>query len=120
MIKKQIFNFILVGVVNTIFGYSVYALFISLGFDYVISTLIATVIGILFNFKTIGKYVFDSTNNSLIFKFFSVYVVVFLLNILIIKISKSYGYNDYISGAIALLPSASLSFLLNKFYVFER
>jgi len=120
VIKKQIFNFILVGIINTIFGYTVYALCISLGFNYIISTLIATIIGILFNFKTIGKYVFESTNNRLIFKFFSVYVAVFFLNILIIKISKSYGYNDYISGAIALLPSASLSFVLNKYYVFKR
>ena len=120
MLKKQIFNFILVGIVNTIFGYTVYAIFISFGFNYIISIFMATILGILFNFKTIGKYVFYSQKNSLILKFFSVYIIVFFINVLIIKISKTYGYNDYIAGLIALLPSASLSFVLNKYYVFER
>ncbi len=120
MLKKQIVSFILVGIVNTIFGYTAYAIFISIGFNYIVSALLATIVGILFNFKTIGKYVFDSHNNNLIFKFFSVYVIVFFVNILVIKIFRTYGYNDYISGAFALLPSATLSFVLNKYYVFER
>ncbi len=120
MLKKQIINFILVGIVNTIFGYSIYALFLTLGFNYIWAVLFATILGILFNFKTIGKYVFDSHKNNLIFKFFSVYAIVFIVNILIIKIFKTIGFDDYISGAFALIPSATVSFVLNKFYVFER
>ena len=120
MLKKQLLNFILVGIMNTIFGYTVYALLITLGSNYILAVLFATILGILFNFKTIGKYVFGSHKNNLIFKFISVYVIVFIINILIIKICKTYGFNDYTSGAVALFPSATVSFVLNKFYVFER
>lgn len=120
MLKKQIISFILIGIVNTIFGYTVYAIFLSIGFNYILSTLLATLLGILFNFKTIGKYVFDSHNNRLIFKFFSVYVIIYFVNILIIKTLKTYGYNDYIAGAFALPVSALLSFILNKYYVFKK
>ena len=120
MLKKQIVNFLIVGIVNTIFGYSVYAILISQGFNYVISVLLATIMGILFNFKTIGKFVFQSHDNSLILKFFFVYFIVFIVNISIIKLFKINGLNDYLSGAIAIVPSAIISFILNKVYVFKR
>lgn len=120
MLKKQLVSFVLVGVLNTIVGYLIYAMLISFGFNYVISITLATILGILFNFKTIGKYVFSSHDNSLLMKFFGVYAIVLIVNISIIKVFKLYGYNDYVSGLIALLPSASISFVLNKYFVFKR
>lgn len=120
MLKKQFINFILIGIVNTIFGYTMYAIFISLGFNYIISVLFATILGILFNFKTIGKFVFDSHDNNLILKFFLVYTVVFLVNIAIIKVFKYYGNNEYVSGLIAIVPCSIISFILNKYYVFRK
>lgn len=120
MLKKQIISFIIVGIINTLFGYAIYAFFITLGFNYVLSVVFSTILGVLFNFKTIGKYVFQSHDNGLIVKFFGVYTIVFFVNISIIKLFKVYGYNDYIAGLIALVPTASLSFILNKYYVFKR
>ena len=64
MLKKQIVNFIIVGIFNTLFGYAAYALFIFFGFNYIVAVLLATILGILFNFKTIGKFVFKSSGNS--------------------------------------------------------
>ena len=52
--------------------------------------------------------------------FFAVYAVVFIVNVLIIKFFKMYGYNNYIAGLFALAPSSILSFVLNKFVVFKR
>ena len=56
--NKEIINFIKVGIVNTIFYYLMYGIFIFLGFDYKIAVLFANLIGVLFNFKTFSKYVF--------------------------------------------------------------
>jgi len=120
VLKKQILNFILIGIVNTIFGYALYALFIYLGLNYILSVLFSTILGILFNFKTIGKFVFSSNNNKLIIKFFFVYVIVFLINILAITYLKELGLNDYISGFIALIPASVISFVLNKYLVFKE
>lgn len=119
MLKKQIINFIIVGIFNTIFGYSIYALFIFLGFSYIIAVLFATLLGILFNFRTIGKYVFNSSNNGF-FKFALVYAIVFIINIVVIKILKDFGLNDYISGLLAIVPASIISFILNKYFVFGR
>ena len=119
MLKKQIFNFILVGVLNTIVGYALYALFIYLGFEYILSVLFATILGVMFNYKTIGKFVFESKSKNSAIKFILVYVIVFLVNISVIKVFKMNGFNDYIAGFFAIIPASIVSFVLNKFYVFK-
>ncbi|MDQ7062031.1 MAG: GtrA family protein [Sulfurimonas sp.] len=119
MLKKQIISFLLVGIINTIVGYSLYALFIYLGFSYILSVLFATILGVLFNFKTIGKFVFKSKSDNAILKFILVYSIVFVVNIVIIKIFKGYEFNDYLSGLFAIIPASAISFILNKYYVFK-
>ena len=120
MLDNQIIRFIAVGIVNTIVGYSFYALFIFLGFSYAYALGIATVLGVLFNFQTIGKLVFKHDNKKLIFKFVFVYMVVFVANLFLIKCLVWFGLNEYTGGAIAIIPASALSFILNKVFVFKR
>lgn len=120
MLKKQIIRFILVGILNTVFGYTVYALFLWIGLTYFWALVLSTMLGVLFNFQTIGRIVFKSHDMRLIFRFFGVYLTVFLFNWLLIKLGLIAGLNAYISGAVAIVPAAAMSFLLNKFFVFNR
>ncbi len=119
--KRQLLSFLLVGILNTIFGYSLFVLFIYLGLYYPIAVLFSTILGVLFNFKTIGKLVFGSSDNCLIFRFILVYVITYLLNIFFFWLFKRLGFdNMYINGFVLLIPLAAVSFLLNKFFVFGR
>ncbi len=120
MLLQQLAKFILVGILNTAFGYSVYAVFIFLGFNYVYSMLFATGIGAIFNFKTIGALVFDAHEKERIYKFFLVYIVIYFVNIILIKVLMTQGANPYLAGALALIPSTAISFVLNKYFVFKR
>jgi len=119
MIHKEFIRFISVGILNTIVGYGLYAVFIFFGFNYITASLFATILGIFFNFQTIGRIVFKNHNNSLIYRFISVYAIVFIISIGSIKILKSYGFDDYSAGFIIIFPNAIISFLLNKFYVYR-
>lgn len=117
----QVYKFIFVGILNTIFGYSLFAFFIYLGLYYPIAVLLSTILGVLFNFKTIGRLVFDSNDNGLIFRFILVYAITYLLNIFFLWLLKKLGSeNMYIDGFALLIPLAAVSFLLNKFFVFRR
>ncbi|WP_416385437.1 GtrA family protein [Sulfurimonas sp.] len=118
--KRIVSSFILVGIMNTIFYYSIYVLFLYIGLEYSISVLLATILGVLFNFKTFGKYVFKDDDNKLIFRFISVYIVLYIVNITIINIFNYYIQNYYISGFLAIFPTVTLSFILNKKIVFTR
>ena len=121
MIKRQAVKFLFVGIMNTTFGYGLFALFIYLGLYYPLAVLLSTILGVLFNFKTIGGLVFGSNDNRLIFKFILVYVITYLLNIFFLWLFKRLGFeNMYINGFVLLIPLAAVSFLLNKFFVFRR
>lgn len=116
----QFFLFILVGVINTIFGYSIFALLTFFGVHYVLAVFFATCLGVLFNFKTIGAVVFKSRNNKLLIRFIGVYVVQYVANIALIKLLLSLSINIYAAGAISTFVTAILSYNLNKYFVFAR
>jgi len=112
-------RFLLVGGLNTAFGYGVFALFILLGLHYAIAALLGTVLGILFNFKTTGILVFRSHDNALIAKFFAVYGVTYVIGVLVLKVFKAFGVHVLVTAAVTLLPMAALSFLLMRWFVFK-
>lgn len=120
MIKNQILKFIVIGMLNTLFYYLLYSLFIFLNFSYQVSVLFATLIGVLFSFKTFGKFVFNNQDKTLIYRFVSVYIALYFLNISFIFIFDQYIDNYYISGFIATILCAVFSFILNKRFVFSH
>lgn len=113
------FRFVCIGIINTLFGYSIYALALWFGLKVLFALIISTVVGVLFNFKTIGVLVFGSKNNSLLLKFSLVYVVIFFANLGFIKLLVMNGLGDYFSGFVAMVPMAGMSFFLNKYFVFN-
>lgn len=117
---NQFILFLLVGSINTLFGYGVFALLIRLNIHYAIAMLIATCIGVMFNFKTLGTVVFKNTGKNLILRFIGVYTIIYFVNIIIVKLANHFLENIFISGAIATIIAAILSYLLNKHFVFRE
>ncbi len=120
MVQKQFIKFLIVGGLNTLFGYTLFTVFIFLGLHYTVAVLLGTVLGVLFNFQTTGRWVFGSYDHSLMWKFFGVYGVMYFVNISGLYLLEKVIHNVYFSGAILILPLALLSFGLNKRYVFKR
>ena len=119
-LPEQFVTFLFVGVLNTLVGYLLYVFFVWVGCNYIFAPLFSTVLGVLFNFKTIGVIVFKSHNNRLLGKFFGVYGIVYGCNVLGLKCLDRVGItNMYIAGAILVLPLALLGFCLNKKWVFK-
>jgi putative flippase GtrA len=116
----QFLRFIVVGGLNTVFGFTVYSIFILLNLHYVLAALLGQICGILFNFKTTGTIVFKNKDNRLIFRFFAVYLTTYLITIGLLKIFHIYGIGSLVAGAIIILPIAFFSFCLNKKFVFNR
>ncbi len=120
-IDSQFIRFIFVGVLNTAFGYGVYCLGIWIGLSYWWATLVANVLGVLFNFKTIGVLVFENPNNRLFFRFVLCYVLAYFINVGIIKLFTQFtSLNQYISGFIAIVITALFSFFFQKLIVFRK
>ena len=118
LLQNKLIRFFIVSGINTAFGYGLFALLIFVGLAYPIALLAGTVAGILFNFKTIGVYVFENRNNKLIFKFFGVYGITYLFNLGGLALLKYFGVDLYIGGAALLVPAGLLAYFLNKTFVF--
>ncbi len=117
---RLFFKFILTGVINTVFGYLVFACLIKLGLHYVLAIFLGTCLGVLFNFHTFGTLVFHNKHYKLIPRFIVVYGIILVFNILLVKLFLIDGFNSYIAGAIATVPMALLSYHLNKRWVFKK
>ena len=120
MKDNQFFRFLIVGLINTIFYFSLYSLLLFLSNDFRLSVFIATVIGIIFSYKTFGTYVFYNLGRLIIFKFFVFYGFLYIINITFIAIIDLTLENLYISGLISSFFIAILTYYVNKHFVFNK
>ena len=124
MIKKlldlKFVRFLLVGGINTLFGYSIYAVFTYFTDNVYVAIVLSNIVAVLFNFRTYGKFVFGPRNFSRIYRFFGAYIFLIITQMILVKGLSLVGIsNAYLAGGILLLPMAVLSFLLLKIFVFE-
>lgn len=118
LFNKQFHKFLIVGLINTLFFYSLYALLLFLDFSYIYAILGANSIGVIFSFKNFGKNVFNSNNNKLLWKFIIVYLFLISIYTLIVSILRTLGINDYVAGLLGLLFHIPISFIVNKKIVY--
>lgn len=118
MIDRRFLRFLAVGVLNTIFGYCAFAALLFVGVHYSLAALLSTVAGVIFNFFTTGRLVFDSREGSRIWRFVGVYGVIYLLNVVCLRLFKAAGVDLYLAGALLVPPMAVLAFVLNRAFVF--
>ena len=120
-IPQQFIRFLIIGGVNAVFAYSVYALSIFIGLHYTLAALAQTVLGTLFSFKTMGCLVFDNPDNKLVFKFIAVYILCYFLNIGLLRLLTHFVLSNlYIAGLVSSALVALVSFCLNKWVVFRK
>lgn len=112
----------MVGMLNTIIGYLMYALFVWINVSYPVALFLATVLGIIFNYFTTGRIVFQSVRGLKSFgKFIASYSIVYFLNIIALHLAVNYFVmNPYMGQLLCLLPSALVSWLLMNNWVFKE
>jgi putative flippase GtrA len=118
--KRVFLRFVIVGSFNTLFGFSIYSASIYLGAGYSLASAIALILGVLFNFKSIGKFVFHADDRNEFIPFFSCYLIVYILTVVGLEILGGMGVNPYLSGVVISVPMAGVSYFLQRRYVFGR
>lgn len=116
---ERFLRFIVVGGVNTVFGYSIFALLILLHVHYAIAAFLSTVCGVLFNFLTTGHFVFGNRDASRLPRFFGVYAVSYVVGVLLLRLSEILQIDVLVAAAVLALPMAVFSFTLNRLFVFR-
>ncbi len=141
--NRTFVRFAFVGVINTAFGIGTFALLRYFGVHYAIASLLSQILGILFNFKTTGRFVFKNNDKSLFYRFLAVYAFTYVLNVGFLRIVNTNIVNnqltllvrkllpflisfdaskmiDCFAAALLSVPIAVVVFLLQKKFVFRK
>jgi putative flippase GtrA len=113
-------RFLFVGSVNTLFGYAAFVFFVYLKFPLSLAIFCGMFVGIIFNFFTTGRVVFNSLSKKGFVKFFFAYIAIYLFNTGVIKLFLLIKNNNYLAGALAIPPVSVVSFLVLKYLVFNK
>jgi putative flippase GtrA len=118
--SRQFVRFLVVGALNTAFGYALFAAFVLVGLHYGLAAALSTVLGVLFNFQTIGRIVFESRDHSLVYRFAAVYGITYVLNVGILRALEGTHVHVLVIQAALVLPMAVVAFVLHRRFVFRR
>lgn len=121
-INKKILKFLGVGILNTLFGYSVFSVLVFLGMPYLLALLISTIVGVVFNYFSFGLMVFKGRDGWLGFaRFVSAYVLIYAVNATMLRIiTIKFFMNPYFGQAICVPISVALSWLLMNYWVYKN
>ena len=123
----QFFKFILNGALNTFVGFGLFILFNYLNFSLSSALFFTYIFGVLFNFYSIGYFVFNKKSFVLnkfyfnaIFRFISIYVIIFLLNFFILRYCIFHGLDKIFMQGCLLFFFSPLAYLGIKFFVYRK
>jgi len=118
--NRLVLRFGIVGLVNTAFGYGVFALLVLAGIWPGAALIAATIAGVAFNFQTSRRLVFRSGARGLGLRFAALYSGVLVVNWISLRTLHGLGLADLLGQAILVLPMAILSFAGQRAFVFGR
>lgn len=106
-------KFLVVGVLNTAVGWIIYAILLRLfGLPWQIALGFSYVLGVLWNFLTHARWVFETRGFGRMPAYVLAYVVVFTLNKWSLAHLIGLGVSELWAQAILLLPMAVVAFVL--------
>ena len=120
--EQRILKFLGAGILNTLFGYSVYAALLFIEIPYLIALFVATVAGVIFNYISFGRMVFDNHGNWFVFgKFVIAYTLIYGANAgLLYLFMVNFLLSPYLGQLICIPISVLLSWLLMNYWVYKK
>lgn len=119
LIAHRPFRFLVVGVVNTAFAYSIFLAGLALGLWPTPALIVSNILGVTFNFFTVGMLTFGSRDVGRAPAFYLAYAFLFVVNAVSLKIAVAFGARPAIAQAALVLPLAALSYIIQRDLVFR-
>jgi putative flippase GtrA len=114
---RRFIRFLVVGGLNTLVGYLIFAALILAGLPTPAAIVLATILGVLFNYLSTGGIVFRDRSGRLV-RFAAVYVVQMGLNIAGVTTLEQAGIPALIGGFVVLPVLVVFTFLAMRRFVF--
>lgn len=121
IINPRILRYLSTGLLNTLFGYTVYSFLVFFRLDIQLALLISTVCGVAFNYISFSKIVFfKKLSFSRVTKYLICYALIYAINLFSLQIFiENFGVGPYLSQAISLLLVVPISWVLLNYFAFS-
>ena len=113
----QLWRFLKVGVLNTLFGYALYASLVAIGLQMFVAQIVGTVIAVAFNYFTYSRHVFQSAPTSRL-RFVLSYGLNYLVSLAALALAAIAMPSPYLAGLVATLVTAAINFVVLRRLVF--
>ena len=124
----QFVQFCVVGLSNTLISYLIYAVFVLLGWNYILGSIVGFVVSVTNSFYWNNKYVFKQENGkhrSILASYVKTFLSyaatgLVLANILLVIWVEVLHLPELLGPIVSLLVTIPLNFILNKLWAFRN
>lgn len=109
---RTFLRFLAAGLVNTLFGYAVYALLVLAGVPPQAALAVAFAVGVIWNYVTSARFVFHVRGYRRLPAYAGLYALLYLLNAGALRLALAQGVPPLIAQGLLTPPMAILSFVL--------
>ena len=115
---QRVWRYYMVGAVNTLFGYGVYASLLLMGLQMYVAQVTAHVMGVIFNYFTYSRHVFQAAPASKL-RFLLSYVLNYFVGLGSLALAATVIASPYLAGLLAMLVTSIINFLVLRRHVFR-
>ena len=115
---ERLWRYYQAGIVNTAFGYGLYALFVALGLNMYLAQIVAHLLGMTFNYFTYSRHAFQDSDVSK-GRFILSYAVNYLLGLAALWVASQFIVSPYLAGFVAVVVVSLINYLILKNWVFS-
>lgn len=114
----QLIRFYQAALVNTVFGYGIYALMIWLGLNPFVASTISQILGTAFNYVTYSRHAFRGSRPAK-GRFVLSYAVNYVLSLGLLALYRLVIRSPYLAGLAATLTASVINYFVLKRFVFR-
>lgn len=116
---RELWRYYQAGIVNTLFGFGLYALLVKLGLNLYLAQLISHCLGVAFNYFSYSRHVFRGAESAKI-RFVLSYVVNYLMGLVVLFAAAQFIPSPYLAGFVAVVIVSLANYFILKYLVFMR
>lgn len=115
---KQLWRYYQAGIVNTVFGYSLFALFVRLGWNIYLAQIASHGLGMIFNYFTYSRHAFAGHTTTRT-RFILSYAGNYILGLAVLAVIARFIASPYAAGFLSTVTASLVNYFVLKRLVFR-
>jgi len=115
----ELWRYYQVGVLNTLFGFGLYALLVRLGLNLYVAQIVSHTSGAAFNYFSYSRHVFRDSQPAKV-RFAVSYVVNYFMGLAALATASQFIPSPYVAGIVSIVIVSLVNYFALKHMVFTR